>query len=193
MRGPDYPDCFIVVNGPEDGTEFPIVRAPFHIGCDPSCAVNIRLDDSVGELHALVTAVSDGYRVRRNDVGAVYVDGKRAGFFRSKIARAGSKIKVGQTLLCVECSPSGLASRSHGVVTQSDAAWALAQSARLTMLLLFGGLRFVTRVFGRILGSWLAIASLGFLLYLSWPTFHNYVNWGFYAIYYKILAAFQTV
>ena len=78
MRPAGYPDCFVVINGPEDGTEHPVVRAPFHIGRDPSCAAGVSLDTGVRPFHALVTVVADGYRVRRNDGAPVFVDGKRA-------------------------------------------------------------------------------------------------------------------
>ncbi len=186
MRGPDYPDCFVVINGPEDGTEFPVVRAPFHIGSDPSCAVNLRLDDAVRELHVLVSAVSDGYRIRRNDAAPVYVNGKRAGMFRSRVVRSGGKIQVGNTLLCIECSPDGLASRSHGVVTQSDLGWVVTQSIRGMFRLCKGILKFTTKVFGRLLGSWVTIGACLVLLYLTWPMFRQYVNWAFNMAYYKI-------
>ena len=38
------PDCLHVVNGPEDGAEFFLVRAPAHVGSDPSCSVHLTLD-----------------------------------------------------------------------------------------------------------------------------------------------------
>jgi hypothetical protein len=190
MRNPEYPDCFVVVNGPEDGTEFPIVRAPFHIGRDVSCAVNLRLDDSVRDFHVSVSAVSDGYRVRRNDDGPVFVDGKRAGMFRSKIIRSAGQLKVGETLLCLECAPEGLASRSHGLVTQSDLGWAVTQTVRGAFHLARNFLRFAIRIFGRLLSSWLALAAMVFLVYLAWPAFRYYVNWALYAVYYKVWALF---
>lgn len=192
MRNPEYPDCFVVVNGPEDGTEFPIVRAPFYIGRDGSCAVNIRLDDTVRDFHVSVSTVSDGYRIRRNDDGPVFVDGKRAGMFRSKIVKSGGQLKVGETLLCLECAPDGLASRSHGVVTQSDLGWAISQTFRGAYFLAKHALRFATRIFGRLLSSWLALSSIVFLAYLVWPGFRYYVNWAIYAVYYKIWALFMA-
>ena len=53
------PDAFIVVNGPQDGTEFPIMRAPFNIGQDSTCAVNVRLDGAVRGFHATASQVGE--------------------------------------------------------------------------------------------------------------------------------------
>ena len=187
MRAPDYPDCFVVVNGPEDGTEFPIVRGPFYIGHDPSCMVNIRLDPAVRSFHALVSVVSDGYRVRRSDETPVYVNGRRAGMFRSRFVRSGGCIQVGQTTLCLECAPDGLASRSFGMVTESDFAWAVRSGARSLFRLGRGLLRFLSTVFGRLLGSWVAIGAIMALLYLTWPQFRYTVQRVAYYLYYRAL------
>ncbi len=187
MRTSEYPDCFVVINGPEDGTEFPIVRAPFYVGRNPECAVNVRLDHAVRSFHALITVVSDGYRIRRNDAAPVYVDGKRAGMFWSRIARSGSRVQVGNTTLCVECVPEGLASRSYGMVTESDLGWAIQQTARGALKLGAGVLRFFTRVFGRLLGSWLTAASAVVLLYFFWPRFHYLVLRIAYTFYYRVM------
>ena len=176
MMRAGFPDCFVVVNGPEDGTEFPVVRAPFHIGSDVSCAVNVRLDPEVRGVHAQVTVVSDGYRIRRTDEAPVYVDGKRAGIFRSRIVRAGGMVQVGHTLLAVECQPDGLAGRSRGIITESDLAFAVRQGGRGFLHVLrdlLGGLR---KLFGHILGNWIAIAVLIGLLYVLWPRFHYTMN-----------------
>jgi hypothetical protein len=130
MNERDRPDAIVVIHGPEDGAEYPIVRAPFYIGSDPSCAVNIRLDEAVRPFHAYVTAVPEGYRVRRFDTEPVYVDGKGTGRFRSRVVRSGGQIQVGNTLLCVECALDGLASRSYGVGTESDLIWAIRRVTR---------------------------------------------------------------
>jgi hypothetical protein len=188
MRNPDYPDCFVVANGPEDGTEFPIVRAPFYIGRDPSCAVNIRQDEAVRDFHVLVSAVSDGYRIRRNDDAPVYVNGKRAGMLRSRIVRSDGQIRVGNTLLCLICADDGLASRSHGIDTQGDLGWIIAQGARGLLRLGTGLVRFVTRVFGRLLGSWVGVGAVFVLLYAMWPGFRYQVQRLFYLIYYHLSA-----
>jgi hypothetical protein len=57
-------DTLTVINGPEDGTEFPLTQRSFMAGSNPACAVNVRFDDRVQEIHGRIVAVGDGYRVR---------------------------------------------------------------------------------------------------------------------------------
>src|SRR5690606_5710267 len=97
MRMEPAGDSFEIINGPEDGTEFPIARAPFDLGSDPGCGVAIRLDDAVVRFHARVTAVAGGYRIRRITDTPVYVNGLRVGRIRSRIVRAKDVVKVGRT------------------------------------------------------------------------------------------------
>ncbi|MBI5091666.1 MAG: hypothetical protein HZB26_04385 [Candidatus Hydrogenedentes bacterium] len=187
MRVSGQPDTLFVVNGPEDGAEFPIVRAPFYVGQDPSCAVNLRLDTAIRECNALLTIVSEGYRVRRMDRSPVYVDGKRAGMFRSRIVRSGGSVQVGHTLLLLECSPDGLASRSHGIVSEGDFGWAV-QKGLVGVVSGTGRLiNSVLRVFGRLLTSWMALFSMAILLYVFWPWFHYTVNGLVRILYSRIL------
>ena len=70
-------------------------------------------------------ARTGGRGTRRAGPGPVYVDGKRAGALLSRVVRSGGTVRVGDTLLCVECVPHGLAGRSHGMVAESDLAWAI--------------------------------------------------------------------
>jgi len=179
VRSPGYPDGFHVLNGPEDGTFFPVVRVPMYVGSDPGCAVRISLDDSVSARHALVTVVSDGYRVRRLDTEPVYVDGKRAGMLRSRIVRTGGQIQVGQTLLCLECAEDGLARRSRGIVSESDLGWLVRLTLRLAGRAVRGLARFVLRLFGRVLTSWLAVIACIFLILLLSPMMRQ---WAMYLI-----------
>jgi len=186
MTMSSYTDCFVVVNGPEDGTEFPIVRTPARIGRDASCIVNVRLDNAVRSFHALVTVVSDGYRIRRTDAAPVYVNGKRAGMFRSRVIRSSGALQVGNTLLCLECAPDGLASRSHGIVSGSDLGWAAQQAIRTTFLAIRGVTRFIQALFGRLLSNWLLIGALLVLLYFLWPRFRYNVAYYLRHIYYRL-------
>lgn len=186
MKSYEYADCLIVVNGPEDGTEFPLVRGPVQIGRSPSCAVNIRLDENVRDVHALVTAVSDGYRVRRLAEAPVYVDGRRAGMFWSRIVRSGGYLQVGQTLLALECAPDGLASRSLGLASENDVAWTLRQLVKGSWRLALGVIRFVLRVAGPRFGKWALFAIVFGALYVLWPAFHNVVWRTYWAIYYQV-------
>lgn len=117
------PDMLEIINGPEDGTEFPINRAPVIVGRDPGCAVNVRLDETVQPLHARLTAVGDGYRVRKVRSGYLSVNGKPAGMIRSRILREGGILQVGNTELSLCCAPDGLARRSRGLPTENDFVW----------------------------------------------------------------------
>jgi len=170
------PDVFEVLNGPEDGAAFPVTSRAFSIGADPACAIAVRFDPAVLPHHARVSVVPDGYRVRRADQAPVLVNGKRAGFIRSRIVRSGDNVQVGQTLLGLECSPDGLASRSRGVVTENDIVWALRHGGRN----LFRWLRRVAlcpmRLFGKLAGSWLTVVAALILLYALWPGFRWHVG-----------------
>lgn len=185
MRAPGQADCFVIINGPEDGTEYPVVRAPFYIGSDSTCPVQVRLDMDVDEHHALVTVVSDGYRVRKTARKPVFVDDKHAGGLRSRIVRNGGTIQVGNTLIAVDCSPDGLARRSRGIVYESDLGWAvqtgLGNGWRLIQRFGF----FLFDLVRRIVTSWLAMLSILILLLIFWPSFRNWVvAWALYGIAY---------
>jgi hypothetical protein len=190
MRTAGQADCFVIVNGPEDGTEFPIVRTPFLIGNDSGCTVNIRLDKGVEAFHAHVSVVSDGYRVRRADHRPVLVNGKLVGALRSRIVRNGGMVQVGQTLIAVDCSPDGLARRSRGIVSESDFGWAIRTAATKLIGTAQSVAAFLYRTARRILTSWLAVASILALCYLFWPAFRAWVNWVVLWLYYRAAGAF---
>jgi hypothetical protein len=175
MHAP-HPDCFVIVNGPQDGTEYPITRAPFRIGQDPNCAVNLRLDTNVRPYHAQGSVVSEGYRIRRLDAAPVFVNGKRVGAVRSRIVRSGGTVQVGNTLLILECAPDGLASRSRGIMAESDLAWALRHGVLRVRRFLRAAWKTARFVLGRLLTSWLAIAALLLLCYVFWPWFRDKVD-----------------
>ena len=144
-------DRFEIINGPEDGTEFPIARAPFDVGMDPACMVNVRLDRDVKLQHAQVTVVADGYRIRALNKSKVWVNGKRTGTFRSRVVRNGDTLRVGSTLLRLVTASDGLASRSKGLATESDMAWGL--KFFLSRLALF--FRVAFRSLGGFTGGWI--------------------------------------
>lgn len=176
MSDPRTADSFIVINGPEDGAEFPLVRAPFSIGYDRSCAVNVTLDSDVDEFHAHVTVVSEGYCVRALRAAPVFVNGKRARLLKSRTVRNGGTVRVGNTVLLLECSPSGLASRSRGVGAMSDFHWAarivLRNLANATRELgLFGWCGFRRLVFSK-----LGIIAILVMLYLFFPSARYQMN-----------------
>lgn len=169
-------DTIMIINGPEDGTEFFVSRAPILVGTDPTCGVNIRLDANVQPVQAQLTPVGEGYRVRSNSNAPVYVNGKRAGGVRSRVLRPGDKLRVGHTLLALQCAPDGLASRSRGLVLESDLAWALRKGVRETAHLCVDVLVFAVRIPGRVLRRWKGTLIAGFVGgMIFWPPFRETV------------------
>lgn len=183
---PGHPDQFEIVNGPEDGTRFPVNRTPVDIGADGSCAIFIALDPEIARRHARVTVVSDGYRVRRlPGAGPVLVNGRRAGRLRSRVVRHGGTVRLGDTEICLIAAPDGLASRSYGLPQESDAAWTLRLLTAHTLnvlglgrALLAGAVRLARR-------HWiLTLAAVAFLYWarpdLFWNavyTVRHYLDW----------------
>lgn len=163
------PDAFEVVNGPEDGTDFPVTRTPFDIGCDAGCGVMLRLDPEIKRYHARVTVVAEGYRIRRLANGPVWVDGRKVGIVRSRIVRSGGTVRVGGTDLCFVAAPEGLASRSYGMPTESDFGWALRLLLRKAGRFLPALLRFAQDSFGGTLKMIVPLAALLFVLNYFWP------------------------
>ena len=123
-------DAFVVVNGPEDGAEFPVIKRQVEFGAGPDCSVSVRLDETIADLHARATAVSDGYLIRATGPAPVYVNGRRAGLVFSRIVRHGGRVQLGGTLLVCRCAPEGLARRSRGIRQANDLAWAVRQAGR---------------------------------------------------------------
>ncbi|HOE65183.1 MAG TPA: FHA domain-containing protein [Candidatus Hydrogenedentes bacterium] len=170
-------DAFVVINGPEDGAEFPVVRAPLRIGQDIACEIPVRLDSDVRPVHALVTTVSDGYRVRQLDAAPVYVNGKRAGMFRSRIVRSGGIVQVGHTQLAVECVPDGLAARSHGIVSETDLGWLMEGFVRILGRSAMGTVRLLFGFLGKLRTNALLVAAILIALYFFVPSFRDRVAW----------------
>jgi hypothetical protein len=84
-----------------------------------------------------------------------------------------------------------LASRSHGIVSESDLGWAAQQAGRWLWDSVKSGVNLLFTLLGRIVTSWLAILSIVFLLYLFWPWFRFNVQVLFYRIYHAIIASFS--
>ena len=177
MRGAGFPDYLVVVNGPEDGAEFPIARTPVYIGKDPQCAINLRLDNSIEAYHARITVVSDGYRVRSIGGASVFVNGKRVGVLVSHILRDGQLLQVGNTLMALECAPDGLATRSHGMASESDLAWLLRQSGDFAARATRRTLRFTSNAFREATHHWKFFTLLGAVVaYAVYAPFRNSIN-----------------
>ncbi len=171
MKQPGEPDSLTVVNGPEDGAEYALVRDPSAVGQDGSCVVQVRLDRSVQPIHVRVSAVPDGYRIRCSTGAPAYVNGRRIGRARSRVMRHGDLLKVGNTELVLECAPDGLASRSRGISTDGDLAWMAKNALSLLFGAVWGALQWLGGVSVTLLRTpkfLIAVAVLGSLL--LWPT-----------------------
>ncbi len=120
-----YTDRLVVVNGPEDGVAFPIMRTPITIGAATNCDIFLHFDKKILPKHARVTVVSGGYRIRSIAGALVYINGKRSGMVRARIARSGDIVQVGATSLCLLCAADGLAKRSLGMPSESNVGWLL--------------------------------------------------------------------
>ncbi len=181
MRSQSFgaPDTFEAVNGPEDGTEFPVTRSPVDIGADPGCGIVLQCDRDVQRIHARVTVVSEGYRIRkRQGGGAVYVDGRRAGAIRSRIVRHGGIVQVGNTELALQCAPDGLASRSHGLPQESDIGWAVRLFAQYAAVFLSMPVRFLRGFLGPFFWFLIVIAAFVALAAYSKPWLVDWlVSW----------------
>jgi hypothetical protein len=145
-------DYFEVVDGPEDGVEYPITRTPVDIGSNPDCGIFMNFDRAVSPHHARVTVVSGGYRVRSMARPSVMVDGKHSGKIFARIVRNGGVIRVGATSFCLRCAPDGLASRSIGIPLESNWVWLLRSLGSKTWRLLDYPLRLLLSVPRKILG-----------------------------------------
>lgn len=117
-------DTLTVINGPEDGTSFALAHRSFAIGASEDCAVMIRLDRLVREVHARAEVVSEGYRLRSARGATLFVNGRPVGTIRSRVARHGDIVRAGGTELVVNCTADGLAQRSRGIRRRSDLFWA---------------------------------------------------------------------
>lgn len=162
----EYTDAFEIVNGPEDGVAFPLIRSPFNIGASADCAVYLNFDKKVFPEHARVNVVSNGYRIRSISGTPVYINEKRSGMVWARIARDGDIVRVGETSLCVVCAPDGLAKRSIGMPTDSNLVWLL----RSLFSTFFKAGRLLYRLFFKMLTRFNrgALAVVVAVLILAW-------------------------
>ena len=189
MRPSGTPDCFCIINGPEDGAEYPIHRVPFTMGSDFKCAVNPRLDKTVHDEQARVTVVSDGYRVRSIRGLPVYVNGKRTGGILSRIVRNGDIVQLGHTLITLDCAPDGLVSRSQGIDYENDFVWAIGHGMRGALQGVKGFFSLLRRLLRSIIAFWKSTGLLGILFlgaYIFYLPFRYFVNNTFMNLYYNI-------
>ncbi len=169
-------DRLVVIDGPEDGTQFPIVRTPLYAGSDAGCQANLRLDTAIHPYHAIVTAVSGGYRVRSAKGYPVYVNGKRAGIVRSRILRPGGELRVGHTTLTVDLAPDGLARRTRQALHDSDLGWAIRKFSTLLGKNTWSWAKGMGYTLGQAATNWKFIALAAGLGYVFYPPFQRFVN-----------------
>lgn len=161
MKAAGMPDALTILNGPEDGTEFPITRRGFVVGRDPSCYVNVRLDHDIAAMHGRVTAVADGYRVRSIAGVPLFVNQLRAGILRSRVLRSGDVLRIGHTELVLECAPDGVASRARGLSFENDFTWAIRRSAASIFALSRAALVLAFNLTWRVWTRWKFLALMG--------------------------------
>jgi hypothetical protein len=193
MRAAGQPDAFVVINGPEDGFEHTVVRAPFHIGRDETCTVLIRLDKAVAPHQALVTAVSEGYRIRNLGPNRVSVDGKPASMFRSRILRNNGVLTVGHTQLALDCAPDGLAHRSQGIVGESDFGWAVQEALRAIGRGLQQTAGIAVSLLKRVLSNKLGIFAILFAVYFFVSPVRYFVDGLVLSAFYYFQSLFQAL
>ncbi len=160
----DFSDSFEIVGGPEDGISFPITRTPVTIGANADCAIFLNYDRSILPVHARVTVVSGGYRIRAAAGASVYINGRRSGVVWSRIARSGDIVRVGETHLCLVCAPDGLAGRSIGMPTESNFVWlfhAVAQQLQKVAAILF---RLFFRTLSRVNRTLLTLMTIAIIV-----------------------------
>lgn len=173
-----HSDVFEIVNGPEDGTAFPVVRVPASLGRDARCAVQPRFDQAIELVHARITVVSGGYRIRAAGPSSIYVNNKKAGWIQSRIVRDGGILRTGQTEFMLRTSPEGLAARSMGLPTDSDLGWMIRRLGRGLYMLLRLGFRMLAGF-----GSWLKVLfTLALLLGAACFFFPSLYQWVAYYI-----------
>jgi hypothetical protein len=170
MKLAGLPDTLMIINGPQDGIEFPITARTLAVGSEVGSGIQISLDSSVALHHAAVTPVGNGYRVRGLCNRIVSVGGKKAGRIKSRILRHGDILKVGHTELVLECSVDGLASRSEGISFENDLIWAARHFGKRVSLIGYHGLRYLGRIPYFLMRHWfLTGAAVSYLLYQYVP------------------------
>ena len=179
-------DTFVVVNGPEDGAEFTVSRSPVHVGSDSNSHIVLRLDNGVELEHCKLSAENGGYRVRGVGKGRSYVDGKRVGLVRSRIAKEGSTVQIGNTMMVLECAPDGLARRNRGVGPAADLIWAVRTLVTESWRAVSGLSRLIFDMLRSFYSSWIAIAIILAIVYFTVPAFKyradNFIGWVRYTV-----------
>jgi len=174
MKLAGLPDTLTVINGPQDGIDYPLTERIIAIGSEAGTGIQVSLDSLIQPRHAAVTPVGNGYRVRGLCNRIVTVGGKKAGRLKSRILRHGDILKIGHTELVLECSVDGLASRSEGISFENDVVWAIRHFGKRISLLGYHGMRYLGRIPYFMMRHWfLSSAAIGYLLYQNVPAARN--------------------
>lgn len=162
-------DTLQIVNGPLDGTAVPLTESPVFIGSSPESTVMVRMDDAVRSRHVRAVPVHEGYRIRAEEKGRVYVDGRKVGRILSRKLRPGDTLQVGQTKFVLTCSPEGMSRRRFGSPLETDFV-RLLKSIGLSVTPITGLMRFFLR-------HWLVTGLLAaFVVYRTVPGFAEFVE-----------------
>ncbi len=176
-------DTIAVINGPEDGNLYPIVKPPCFVGSDISCGVQIRLDRSVQGRHVMLTPANGGYRVRCLTTVPAFVNGRRVGQFHSLVLCPGGELRVGYTTLTLKAPADGLAQRFRGVDLHGDLSWTLRLIGSTTRSAVSGVVSLLTTIFGGLLRHWKIAIPLGLVIgYAFVPPVRNLILWAIYYI-----------
>ena len=173
-------DEFEIINGPEDGSSFPLVRVPAYLGASAECAVQVATDPAILPKHVCITAASSGFRLRLVEGDGVLVNGRRAGRVFSRIAREGDVIRVGNTYLVLRTSPEGLARRSLGIAPDSDFLFMLGKLGRVVRLLLRMLFRTARGVFSNVLSMVITLLVIAVLLSFFIPGLKTWIGYYLY-------------
>ena len=170
MKLAGLPDTLMIINGPQDGIEYPMTERTLAVGSESGTGIQVTLDSAVALRHAAVTPVGNGYRIRSLCNRLVSVGGKKAGRIKSRILRHGDILKVGHTELVLECSVDGLASRSEGISFENDIVWVVRHFGKRFSLIGYHGMRYLGRIPYFLMKHWfLTAAAVSYLLYQYVP------------------------
>jgi hypothetical protein len=170
MKLAGLPDTLMIINGPQDGLEYPITERMLAVGSEMGAGIQVTLDSAVALRHASVAPVGNGYRVRSLCNKLVSVGGKNAGRIKSRILRHGDILKVGHTELVLECSVDGLASRSEGINFENDVLWAVRHFGKRVSIVGYHGLRHLSRIPYFMMRHWFITgAAISYLAYQYVP------------------------
>lgn len=173
-------DQLVVINGPLDGADYPIVRYATQIGGNGMCDIVVQHDAKAENTIARTVPVRRGYRIRRTGKGRVLVEGKGVGKWRSRTLRQRGVLQIGQTMLVLKLGEGGLSARRMGSLLETDPAWIGRRAFAVCRAGWQQALRWRTgrKWARRIRDNWLWVSvTVCVALYFFHPPFRQWVNW----------------